>query len=333
MKSTFLFKWIGLGCSFLLFFSLPLAAQKSDPNARDLVLLSKWFEGEFDNDSQNWFENRGSWTGKDEEKHERIHAIHIRIDAPEIGEYVFYIEEYNGGDSTNVGRQRIVSFISNGPEETIEMELYFLKEAKKYLGAYRKPEVFQGYKKADLFGLDGCNVFFTRKGEQYHGSMKDKACQFGEGDLLRYSVHDMIISKNQYWRVDRTFLVKNNAFHKGHPNDTPHKMRKVNYYTCNIAFHEKAYYIPSEKDKRYNHVRIHNQGGKKWFENPITGKMYAIQLREKQYPFYKEGSDFFMMRFIEKGELASKAIIISAPDPKKTGFQMGWASCLCEKEE
>ncbi len=318
--------------SFLLVSSNSLQAQKSDPNARDLVLLSNWFSGEFDNDSQIWFENRGSWAGKDTEKHERIHAIHTRIDAPEIGEYVFYIEEYTGEDSTNVGRQRVVSFVSKAPEELIEMELYFLKEAKQFLGAYQSPELLKGIGKEDLFGLDGCNVIFTREGEQYHGSMKDKACQFGEGDLKRYSVHDMIISENQYWRVDRTFLVNNDQFHKGHPNDIPHKMRKVSYYSCDIAFHEKAYYMPSDKDKRYNNVRIHNQGGKKWFENPITGKMYAIQLREKQYPFYKEGSDFFMLRFIEKDQIASKAIIFAAPNPEKTGFQMGWASCVCEKE-
>ncbi len=324
--------------SFLFIFSIStlttlLYAQNNDPNARDLVLLTKWFEGAFDNDSQIWFENRRNWAGKEEEKHERIHAVHKRINAKDIGDYVFYIEEFTGEDSTNITRQRIISFKSNAPEETIEMELYFIQDSKKYLGAYQTPEVFKGLKKEDLFGLDGCNVFFKRKGEQYHGSMKDKTCQFGKDDLKRYSVHDMIISENQYWRVDRTFLVKDDSFHKGHPNNIPHKMRKANYYSCNIAFHEKAYYLPSEKDKKFNNILIHNQGGLKWFKNPIDGKTYAIQLREKQYPFYKEGSDFFMMRFKEKGQLASKTIILSEPNPKKIGFQMGWASCICEKTE
>ncbi len=311
--------------------STSIHAQKSDPNARDLVLLTTWFEGAFDNDSQLWFENRGSWTGKEQEKHERIHTIHIRIDAKDIGEHVFYIEEYINDDPANVGRQRIVSFKSNAPEETIEMELYFLKDSKKYIGAYKNPEIFNGFNKENLFGLDGCNVFFKRMGEQYHGSMKAKACQFGKDELKRYSVHDMIISENQYWRVDRTFLTKDDSFYKGHPNNIPHKMRKVTYYNCNVAFHEKAYYMPTEKDKRFNNIRIHNQGGLKWFDNPIDGKTYGIQLREKQYPFYKEGSDFFMLRFKEKGQLASKTIILSEPSPQKTGFQMGWASCVCNK--
>ncbi|WP_350291543.1 chromophore lyase CpcT/CpeT [uncultured Croceitalea sp.] len=308
-------------------------AQSSDPNVRDLLLLSKWFEGEFDNDSQNWYEGRGGWPGKEEEKHERIHVIHTRINAPEIGEYVFYIEEYTGGDSTKVGRQRIVNFKSNAPKETIEMELYFLRDSKKYLGTYATPKVFDGLKKESLFGLDGCNVFFKRIGEQYHGSMKDKSCQFGEGDLKRYSVHDMIISENQYWRVDQTYLVKDNSFYKGHPNDIPHKMRKVDWYSCDIAFHEKAYYLPSEKDKRYNDILIHDQGGSRFFENPVDGKTYKVQLREKQYPFYKEGSDFFMVRLIEKGQRASVALAFAQPDPDKAGFQMGWASCVCEKVE
>ena len=38
---------------FLLFGGISLDAQ-SDQNARDLVKLSTWFEGSFDNDSQLW---------------------------------------------------------------------------------------------------------------------------------------------------------------------------------------------------------------------------------------------------------------------------------------
>jgi len=50
----------------------------------------------------------------------------------------------------------------------------------------------------------------------------------------------MIVSEHQYWRVDQTFLVKDDSFHKGLPNSEPYKMRKVIHYNCNVAFHEKA---------------------------------------------------------------------------------------------
>lgn len=313
----------------LLLISNTITAQL-DPNARDLVLLTKWFEGEFDNDSQIWLENRRDWKGNPDEKHKRQHAIHQRIDAPTIGKFVFYVEEYLDNDLSNISRQRIVSFVSDPSVKGIRMQIFFLKEADKYRANTENGDLFNQITKKDLFDLDGCDVIFRRQGEQYHGSMEPKACQFGEGELRRYSVHDMVISKNQYWRVDRSFLVSNDKLYKGHSNDEPYKMRKVTPYTCNVSFHEKAYYIPSEKDKKYKDINIHNQGGMHWFDNPINGKKYAIQLREKEYPFYVEGSDFFMMRFIEEGKLASEVIVTGQPGAKSLSFQIGWASAHCK---
>lgn len=317
------------GFCFFLISIINLKAQ-SDPNARDLIKLTQWFEGEFDNDSQIWFENRYGWKGDPAERHNQMHATHFRINAPTIGEHVFYVEEFIDKDTSNISRQRIVAFSSLQPAVGIKMVIYFIKDAKKFIRAYQHPEILANITQEDLFGLEGCDVIFQRQGEQYHGSMEAKACQFGEGELRRYSVHDMIISEHQYWRVDRTFLVKNNQFHKGHPTEEPHKMRKANYYSCDVSFHEKAYYIPSDKDKKYKNHLIHDQGGMQWFENPIDGNSYGVQLREKEYPFYKDGSDFFMLRFIEKGQKASTVIVTTGPNPKSLSFQIGWASANCK---
>lgn len=315
-----------------IFMSKQLIAQ-SDPNARDLVKLTEWFEGEFDNDSQVWYENRYSWKGNPEERHNRMHSIHTKIDAPALGKNVFYVEEFLDGDPTKISRQRIVSFTSNAPETSMTMTIYFLKEAKKYVGAHKQSEILKGIGETDLFGVDGCDVIFQREGEQYHGSMLPKACVFGESKLRRYSVHDIIISENQYWRIDRTFLLENDQFHKGHPTPEPHKMRKAKFYNCDIAYYEKAYYMPSDKDQKFKSIKIHNQGGMEWFENKIDGKKYGFQIRDKQYPFYEDGSDFTMLRFIQEGEKASKLIIIADPEAKTLSFQMGWASASCKLED
>lgn len=321
---------------FVLFVLVPDISAQSDPNARDVTILSNWFEGVFDNDSQLWLEGRRDWNGQPDQKHDRINATHKRIHAPEIGNHVFYIEEFINDDPTTITRQRIVSFESSIETNEVEMKLYFLKAAEDFSLKNNLNTDFPEVKKEDLFGLDGCNVFFKRMGEQYHGSMRDQACQFGKDDLKRYSVHDLIISKNQYWRVDQSFLLSNGERHMGHPNDVPHKMRKAAHYSCDVSFHEKAYYIPSEKDKKYEGVIIHNQGGSHWFENTVNGKKYMVQLREKEYPFYAEGSDFLMLRFKEKDKLASDVIITASPGTPSISFQIGWASAHCKllmKEE
>lgn len=322
------------GLFLLLLFCQIAAAEKAnidmDPNARDLVLLTKWFEGEFDNDSQIWLEGRRDWKGLPEEKHQRVHTIHRRVSIPHLGNHVFYVEEYVDDDPEKITRQRLVSFASDQEVAGIRMSIFFLKHPERFVLASTTSDVYDEIDEAAYFAIDGCDVIFKRQGEQYHGAMEAKSCQFGEGELRRYSDHQMVISKSQYWRIDRTFLVKNDQFYKGHPNDEPYKMRKVTYYHCDVSFYEEAYYIRSEKDKHYKEIAIHNQGGMEWFDNPISGKKYGVQLREKEYPFYAEGSDFFMIRFIEEGKKASDVIVTAQPHAKSVSFQIGWASVHCK---
>ncbi len=307
----------------------------ADPNLRDLQLLAKWFEGAFDNDEQLWVENRSDWQGNPEEKHDRLHSMHKRVLADSIGNYVFYVEEFLNDDPKKISRQRLVSFESAVDTLGIIMKIYFLKDAPKFaLNAPTHGQAISNITKEDLFGLEGCDVIFQRIGDQFHGSMRNKTCQFGKDDALRYSVHDLILSKDKYWRVDRTFLVKDDSFWKGHPNNEPHKLRRVNYYTCDVSFYEKAYYLPSEKDKKYQGLRVHDQGGTAVVENPIDGKTYFIQLRNKQYPFYAlEDSNFFFLRFKEEGAQASTALAFGEPMAKTIGFQMNWVSAVCECKE
>lgn len=318
----------------LLVFTSTVIGQNYNPYARDLVNIVNYFEGEFDNDAQLWFQDRRDWPGKEEEKHQRIHATHTKIIAPEIGENVFYVEEFSNGNPEEIIRQRIVNFKVDVPAGGIRMQLYFLRDADGFINAHKEnPTKLDSLSSSDLFGIDGCDVIFKREGDQFVGKMGDKTCQFGEGDTKRYSVHDIVLSESKYWRSDQTYLVSNNEFYKGHPNDTPHKMRKATNYKCTVGFYEKGYYSGSEKDRRYEDVIIHNQGGMEYFENPLDGKVYGLQLRKKEYPFYTEGSDFLMLRFIEKGSDRSTVIITTEPNAKKLSFSLGWSTGSCEMIE
>ena len=74
------------------------AAPENDPFARDLLVLTDWFEGEFDNEEQRWFQADPRSNTPEDERHVRVHATHKRIEAPEFGEHVFYVEEYTNND-------------------------------------------------------------------------------------------------------------------------------------------------------------------------------------------------------------------------------------------
>jgi len=62
--------------------------EQADPFARDLKILTDWFEGEFDNEEQLWFENDPRSNTPEEERHIRLHTVHTRLDLPTFGEHV-----------------------------------------------------------------------------------------------------------------------------------------------------------------------------------------------------------------------------------------------------
>ncbi len=176
---------------FLVFLSLTSIASvdyKTDPCARDIKILTEWFEGEFDNEDQRWFENDRRANIPEEEHHVRLHTAHKRLDLPLFGEHVFYVEEYVDNDPENIIRQRFVTFESDLKAGAIRMQQGFLKDTEAAKGAHFNPEKLSGLTEKDVFFMSDldpeseCDVFWTRVADQYEGEIIVNNCIFGEGE-------------------------------------------------------------------------------------------------------------------------------------------------------
>lgn len=161
--------------------------------------------------------------------------------------------------------------------------------------------------------------------------MDFKQCAFGSDEKRRYSQHDLILSENQYWRIDKTWLFSNGELHKGEPSDIPSKMRRANMYQCKVSMPFISYAEPDEKDVSLEGLIIHSQGGLAKFVNPRTNTEFQLQLREKEYPYYKEGADFFLLRLKESQAKYSSALVTTAPNPEKVSINLGNMSAACER--
>ncbi len=314
----------------LTFMSALANAQNApDPFSRDLVLMSKWFEGSFDNDSQRWFEEDRRWQGEQKDKHRRNHAKHLRITNSSIGEHVFYVEEYADDDPDQVWRQRIVSLQSE-PARGIQMKLFFIKDAKAFIGKDAK-QVAAMVDERNLTNVPSCDVWFRREGEQFEGQMDGQKCVLGEGEKRRYSQHDIVLSENQYWRIDKTWLFSNGKMYQGETSNEPIKMRRASMYECKVSMPFISYAEPHKNDVSLSGLIVHNQGGTAKFTDPKTNKEFELQLREKQYPYYKEGSDFFLMRLKEVSAKYSAALVTTAPNPDKLSVNVGNMAASCKR--
>jgi hypothetical protein len=297
-----------------------------DPNARDILILTDWFEGEFDNEEQRWFYTRNG--GEGDPPHLRIHAIHKRLDVPNIGDHVFYIQHYINDDPTDVARQRIAVFISEPDDQSIRMKQGFFKEPDKALNAHIDPAKLDGLTADDIFFIENCDIFWRREADQYVANMKPKACQFGEGDLLRYSVHRWTLSENKLWLVDSSFLVSDDSLHVGLPVDQPFRMRRSKIFECEITFRD----ADAKPVRTLTDIRLHSQGGLVWFDPDDEGNVFGLRMRDKEYPFYSERPDFLLLSVQKQGSERMVGYSLTDVNARRVGLNLGFALAHCHRE-
>lgn len=306
---------------------LAIETPSVDPFARDLKIIATWFEGEFDNEEQRWFEKDRRTNIPEEHHHIRVHTIHTPVKLPEFGEHVFYVEEYRDNDPQNIIRQRLVIFSSDLKKNQIRMQQGFLKEPKKVLGAQNAVEKLMGLTAKDVVFLNECDVFWSRKADQFEGSMDVKTCVFGKGEDRRYSVHDLFLSKTKYWRVDETFRVKDDSLFIGHPLGEPVKMRRTKQFVCDV------YFTNSDGTREeLKGAKLHSQGGTVEVTRAEDGKEFTLLMRDKEYPFYATRPDFIYFSVREKGAQRSLVFTVADPLSRSLGVSLPKMTFYCYRE-
>lgn len=310
------------------------AAEEADPFARDLKILTEWFEGEFDNEEQMWFENDPRSATPEDERHSRIHVAHARLDLPQFGDHVFYVEEYIDNDPSKVIRVRFVTFESDLEAGAIRMQQGFFRDQDAALGAHHDRSKLANLTPEDVFFMkdlapdNQCDVFWRRVADQYEGAMIEKGCQLGTDGRgpARYSVHNMVLSADKYWRVDSSFLSADDSLHVGHPVDNPSRMRRARTFQCEGAFRS------AEGSQDIKPFQIHSQGGMGRFTRDSDGKQFELLMRQKEYPYYETRPDFMYFSVREAGEQRSLVFTVNDADSRRMGVNFNGMIVHCHQD-
>ncbi|MEM8984960.1 MAG: chromophore lyase CpcT/CpeT [Pseudomonadota bacterium] len=310
----------------LLFVSaLAHADDAANPFARDIKVLADWFAGEFDNEEQRWFEADPRAAVAEDDRVIRIHTLHKRLALPAFGEHVFYVEEYVNNDPAQIMRQRLVTFRADLEAGAIRMQQGFFKDTDALKGGYHNPDLLADLRPDDVFFLDDCDVYWHRKASQFEGAMKPKACQFGDGDERRYSLHNLTLAENYYWRVDSTFLVADDSLFAGYAADRPIEMRRAYPFTCSVFFY-------GEETVRIDDLALHSQGGLLSVERASDGAVFEVLMRDKQYPYYETRPDFMYFSIRPQGERRSIAFSVNDPSSRQLGVRTPEIGAFCHRD-
>jgi hypothetical protein len=196
------------------------------PTAADMTDLARLFTGEFDSHDQYQAESRAGIP--ESERHTEVYIFNVPVAVPALGAPAFYIEEFRDGDSEKVIRQRVATLEPDAAENAIRMKLHFIKDDKAVRGAHRDPAKLAGLTKDKTFLLPGCDVLWTRDGDNFIGAMKD-TCVFAmkPGDPERRVIYRIVLSELNYLRVDRSVYVSDGTVAGGRPDDIPSMHKRV----------------------------------------------------------------------------------------------------------
>lgn len=314
-----------LGLAFAALSAQSVAADDHDGLSADLAQLTEWFEGRFD----NYWQSRSETSEEVEEPHGRIHSIFAPVEWPELGEHIFYVQQYADGDPSKIYRQRIYQFTANEEENAVQLTIYAPPDVEAVLDAHLDPSKLEGIAVSDLKSYPGCEVYWERKDDHFIGFTKPEACQVvssRSGKTLVIS-DDLRLDANSIWIQDRAVDTEGNHIY-GHKGGVPHKLWRARPFRCWAAAPKDA--EESEWDS-WRPIELMDQGGEFAFQ-PEDGSeaKYSMELFQATYKGATE-VPILELAIREEGEERSIAYTWASPDSERIGINLRFLQVGCTR--
>lgn len=327
-------KGVGVMASMALLWAVggaPAAwAIDDDPNTRDLKVISAWFAGEWDNDEQRWFEAdfRQKWPA--ERQHRRVHVTHTRVDMPQLGHIVFFVEEYADNDPTLVIRRELQTFETEPAVGMIRSKSYLLRDVGRDGPDQDIARLVAALGSTNIVPRSGCDIVWRPEAGQYRGTVDKQTCVAERGGKTVRLDQELWLSADKYWRNEHSYSDKSGDLVEGSTDGEPYKMRRAYRFSCDVGFTVDYLRGPQPGDERFSGLSLHTQGGEVTVHRASTGTSYSIRLRDHEYPYYESRSDFLFLAVREVGK-PFVGYSLHDRDARLIGLNLNWMHVYCEK--
>ena len=305
-------------CVILLSFSMVSAKGKLED---DLKLFTSWFEGRFDNFAQYYDDKEN----KVEDPHQNIHSIFKKVDLPQIGKNVFFVQQYADADESKVYRQRLYNFTINKQEKALQLTIYTFDDEMKYRNSHTDATKLNGLIMANLATTAGCEVYWklndTR--DKFAGYMKKDACKVvskrsGKNIII---TDDLFLTKDEIWINDQG-KDEQGGYIYGNKAGIHAKLKRVRWFegfTSILKSGETPMAIKDFSAEEYDgktKVLLHDQGG-----TIKLNDKYTLQLAQLRY---KSGVWVLTLSVIENASGRKVAYTWANPEAEKIGINLRW---------
>ena len=301
---------------------------------KDMALMLTWFPGRYDNDLQVYFD--GELNTPAENRNGRIHSIFAPVTLPAFGPNVFYVEQYSDGDPTKIYRQRIYRFSADYAENAIKLEIFAPspEQATAMDGAYGDASKLAALTPVNMTLYPGCEVYWKRQENQFHGYMKPRACRVASrrsGKTLVIT-DDLVLTDHSIWIADQA-VDEAGAYVYGNKAGISHKLNKARPFTCWTSVLRGASHgttgVGVSESWTFDRGWLHDQGGELTVKTDETpAREFYIRMRNVEWP-YGTNKPSLTMYVHEKGN--PRAISYSWADENATrvGINLRWLQASC----
>jgi hypothetical protein len=303
--------------------------QDSSPAERNLLVLAELLPGVYDNVNQHYFESRRGVSP--EERHPRSRVTITRVDAPAFGEFAFLWVTRTGEDAASQSSWRIATLSADADPLDVTMRHYLggagvLTEAQ--VGALEP---------SDLRRTEGCDYFFRRRADHFHGVQRPRACRFDWDGEQVYTANFIQLSATSLWFIDDKFSVATEARVTGVASGEPFWLERTRTFHCYVD-------MPGvgggrdEPFERYDGIRLDDGGSMHWIttrENApreIGLRLQAVTwhvLNEAGGAFNRDSLVLYVMERLADGAVQSRGYAFTEPGAERIGVNQGWLLANC----
>tara|TARA_R110002110_G_scaffold415765_3_gene655263 strand:- start:26833 stop:27813 length:981 start_codon:yes stop_codon:yes gene_type:complete len=300
----------------------PFAGAGNLSDKDEMALFLDWFPGEYDNHEQVWQQKEDGLSG--DQLLEHIHHRFVPVEAPALGEHVFFVLQTMDDDIDKVYRQRIYNFRWNEAEDAVELVIYRMADEARYRDAWKNPGLVKDISLDDVSTTPGCEVYWRHNGEFFDGTMKEQACHFysrRSGKEI-YITDTLRLTSNEIWIADKATDAQGNYIFGA---DTPHKNRKVQRFSGWMGVKKSSVDPEYQGDEMFfnGDISIHNEGGIVALvddEGSPTG--YSIQLARLTYQNTRTA--ILKLGIIEDATNKTLVYTWGEPDATRLGINLRW---------
>lgn len=297
--------WVFL--SFLAVASSARAAETPTAAAigeKDVADLASLWDGWFDNyEYTQWQEGRGIPAEAQEGRRLKIFK---RVEFPELGKYITYVEQYLGDPPETLYRQRLYHHWWDSKTREIVTDIFAMTrdDEKRVRGAHLDPAKLQGLKTETMTKIPaGCEVRWRRVGDHFLGVQRAETCSYippGTGLDEPVRLSDTITLSAQFLTTTTQFRKQNGELWNGNPLGLHDEGKKARIFRCEVETPERL----------WRDLTIYDEGCWQRLETGgDSAPVYLVTLRRKKTPFASAEPDALLLTVMREARSGDETLI------------------------